>query len=158
MFSVMTWMKKRWGSNKGAAGMALKVTSPQLKAIFALSRKLGMDMEDLHGMAYRISGTDSLRTLYGREAGRMIEELKMRCGQPAIKVGGGAGRATEAQQRKIFRLTCELGWNDQPERLRGYIRRMCKADDVRFLTPQQASVVIDGLTAMRDGDRAERKA
>ena len=37
-------------------------------------------------------------------------------------------------------------------------RRMCKADVVRFLTPQQASVVIDGLTAMRDGDRAERKA
>lgn len=36
--------------------MALKVTSAQLKAIFALSRKLGMDMEDLHGMAYRISG------------------------------------------------------------------------------------------------------
>ena len=153
-----TWMKKRWGSNKEAAGMALKVTSAQLKAIFALSRKLGMDMEDLHGMAYRISGTDSLRTLSGREAGRMIEELKTRCGQPVIRTGGGAGRATEAQQRKIFRLTCELGWNDQPERLRGYIRRMCKADDVRFLTPQQASVVIDGLTAMRDGDRAERKA
>ena len=53
MFSAMTWMKKRWGSNKEAAGMALKVTSAQLKAIFALSRKLGMDMEDLHGMAYR---------------------------------------------------------------------------------------------------------
>ena len=44
----------------------LKVTSAQLKAIFALSRKLGMDMEDLHGMAYRISGTDSLRTLSGK--------------------------------------------------------------------------------------------
>ena len=84
--------------------MALKVTSAQLKAIFALSRKLGMDMEDLHGMAYRISGTDSLRTLSGREAGRMIEELKTRCGQPVIRTGGGAGRATEAQQRKIFRL------------------------------------------------------
>lgn len=56
MFSAMTWMKKHWGSNKEAAGMALKVTSAQLKAIFALSRKLGMDMEDLHGMAYRISG------------------------------------------------------------------------------------------------------
>ena len=51
-----------------------------------------------------------------------------------------------------------IGWNDQPERLRGYIRRMCKADDVRFLTPQQASIIIDGLTAMRDGDRSERKA
>ena len=94
MFSAMTWMKKHWGSNKEAAGMALKVTSAQLKAIFALSRKLGMDMEDLHGMAYRISGTDSLRTLSGREAGRMIEELKTRCGQPVIRTGGGAGRAT----------------------------------------------------------------
>ena len=93
MFSAMTWMKKRWGSNKEAASMALKVTSAQLKAIFALSRKLGMDMEDLHGMADRISGTDSLRTLSGREAGRMIEELKTRCGQPVIRTGGGAGRA-----------------------------------------------------------------
>ena len=92
MFSAMTWMKKRWGSNKEAAGMALKVTSAQLKAIFALSRKLGMDMENLHGMAYRISGTDSLRTLSGREAGRMIEELKTRCGQPVVRTGGGAGR------------------------------------------------------------------
>lgn len=109
MFSAMTWMKKHWGSNKEAAGMALKVTSAQLKAIFALSRKLGMDMEDLHGMAYRISGTDSLRTLSGREAGRMIEELKTRCGQPVIRTGGGAGRATEAQQRKIFRLTLRIG-------------------------------------------------
>ena len=91
MFSAMTWMKKRWGSNKEAAGMALKVTSAQLKAIFALSRKLGMDMEDLHGMAYRISGTDSLRTLSGREAGRMIEELKTRCGQP-VNQGWAAAR------------------------------------------------------------------
>ena len=100
MFSVMTWMKKRWGSNKEAAGMALKVTSAQLKAIFALSRKLGMDMEDLHGMAYRISGTDSLRTLSGREAGRMIEELKTRCGQP-VNQGGrrrGAGDGSPAAE------------------------------------------------------------
>ena len=100
MFSAMTWMKKRWGSNKEAAGMALKVTSAQLKAIFALSRKLGMDMEDLHGMAYRISGTDSLRTLSGREAGRMIEELKTRCGQPVVRDGRrrGAGDGSPAAE------------------------------------------------------------
>ncbi len=64
----------------------------------------------------------------------------------------------ETEKTRTVPFLSELGWNDQPERLRGYIRRMCKADDVRFLTPQQASVVIDGLTAMRDGDRAERKA
>ncbi len=126
--------------------MALKSNEcPAFKAIFALSRKLGMDMEDLHGMAYRISGTDSLRTLSGKGSRRMIEELKTRCGQPVIRTGGGAGRATEAQQRKIFRLTCELGWNDQPERLRGTSGACARRTTMRFLTPQQASVVIDGL-------------
>lgn len=49
MFSAMTWMKKHWGSNKEAAGMALKVTSAQLKAIFALSLKAG----DGHGGSAR---------------------------------------------------------------------------------------------------------
>ena len=55
--------------------MAFKVTGAQLKAIFALSKKLGMDMEDLHGMAYRISGTDSLRTLSIGIALRYLGEL-----------------------------------------------------------------------------------
>lgn len=137
---------------------AYMASGAQLRAIFALGRKLDMDMEDLHGIAYRIGGVESLKSLTSREAGRMIDELRQRAGEPSRVPGSGsASRATGPQQRMILALVREMGWADQPERLRGYLRRMCGADDVRFLTPQQASRVIDGLKAMRDGGRAERR-
>ena len=138
--------------------MALyKLTKAQLRAIFALRRELDMDMEDLHGIAYRIAGVDSLKELTGHQAGRMIDELKTRAGQKLSGVSGGEGGLTEAQRRKIYVLTRKLGWADQPERLRGWLKKMYGVDDVRFLTPPQASRAIDGLTAMQKGGRAERR-
>ena len=35
---------------------AYKASAGQIKAIWALGRKLGMDVDDLHAIAYRISG------------------------------------------------------------------------------------------------------
>lgn len=135
-----------------------KASAGQIKAIWALGRKLGMDADDLHAIAYRISGLESIRALTGREAGRMIDELKMRAGEKTNAPIGGEGRATGAQQRMIAVLIRDLKWLDQPGRLRGFLRKYVGVDDVRFLTAQQASRVIDGLKAMRDGGRGERKA
>lgn len=135
-----------------------KASAGQIKAIWALGRKLGMDADDLHAIAYRISGLESIRALTGREAGRMIDELKMRAGEKTNAPIGGEGRATGAQQRMIAVLIRDLKWLDQPGRLRGFLRKYAGVDDVRFLTAQQASRVIDGLKAMRDGGRGERKA
>lgn len=138
--------------------MALyKLTSAQLRAIFALARRLEMDTDDLHGIAYRIGGVDSLKKLTANQAGRMIEELKGRAGQSVKSAQGGEGRITEPQRRKLYVLTRELGWIDQPERLRGWLRKMFGVDDARFLTPAQASKAIDGLKTMRDQGRAERR-
>lgn len=137
---------------------AYKASGAQMRAIFALGKKLGMDTDDLHAIAYRIGGVESLKSLTAREAGRMIDELRRRAGEPVRGPGTGSpSRATGPQQRMIYALTREMGWADQPERLRGYLRRCSGAEDVRFLTPQQASRVIDGLKAMRDGGRVERK-
>ena len=135
---------------------AYKATAKQIQAIFALGKKLGMDTEDLHGIAYRISGVESIRALTSREAGRMIDELRMRAGEKPNTPGGGAGRLTDAQRRMIAVLTRDLGWIDQPERLRGWLRKFAGVDDVRFLTVQQGIRVIDCLKAMRDGGRGER--
>lgn len=135
-----------------------KASAGQIKAIWALGRKLGMDADDLHAIAYRISGIESISSMTGREAGRMIDELKMRAGQKPNAPGSGAGRLTDAQQRMISVLIRDLRWIDQPGRLRGFLRKYAGVDDVRFLTVQQASRVIDGLKSMRDGGRGERKA
>lgn len=138
--------------------MAYKASAGQIKAIWALGRRLGMDADDLRGIAYRISGVESIKSLTSREAGRMIEELKLRAGEPAeMTAGGAASKATMQQRRMIDMLVRQMGWADQPERLRGYLRRMCDADDVRFLSPQQASKVINGLKAMQAGGRSERR-
>lgn len=134
-----------------------KATTKQVQLIFTLGRSLAMDDEDIHGLAYNIAHVESIRSMTRREAGRMIDILKDRAGQ---KPGGEAtspNRATQAQRGKIYALTREMGWSDQPERLRGYLRRVCGVEDVRFLTPQQAGKVIDGLKAMQAGGRAERK-
>ncbi len=137
---------------------AYKVSVAQLRYIFRLKNEIGMDIEDLHAIAYRIGGVESLKNLTAREAARMIDELKRRAGEPVeTSVSGAPSKATGPQKNKILALTREMGWADQPERLRGYLRRMCGAEELRFLTPQQASCVIDGLKAMRDGGRAERK-
>lgn len=137
---------------------AYKASAGQVKAIWALGRKLGMDADDLHAIAYRISGLESISALTGREAGRMIDELKMRAGEKPNTPGSGAGRLTDAQRRMIVVLTRDLGWMDQPERLRGWLYKFVGVDDVRFLTVRQAIRVIDSLKAMRDGGRGERKA
>lgn len=137
----------------------LMVTPAQVKAIFSLGNKLGMDKEDLHGIAYRHGKVESIKQLSRREAGAVIEELKTRLGQPLTSPmrQNVLYRATPEQQQKIAALVRELGWNDQPERLRGFVRRMCRVDDVRFLNPDQASRVIEALKAMQKGGRAERK-
>lgn len=137
---------------------AYKASAGQIKAIWALGKRLGMDADDLHAIAYRISGLESISALTGREAGRMIDELKMRAGEKPNAPCSGAGRLTAAQQRMIAVLIRDLRWIDQPGRLRGFLRKYAGVDDVRFLTVQQASRVIDGLKAMRDGGRGERKA
>lgn len=134
-----------------------KATLKQVQAIYTIGRALNMDDEDIHGLAYNIAHVDSIRAMTRREAGRMIDILRDRAGQ---KRGDATSpnRATKAQREKIDALTREMGWYDQPERLRGYLRRVCGAEDVRFLTPQQASKVIDGLKAMLAGGRAERRS
>ena len=138
---------------------AYKASAAQIKAIWALGKRLDMDEDDLHAIAYRISGLESISALTGREAGRMIDELKVRAGerQGVATCSTGDARVTDAQRRMITVLTRELGWIDKPERLRGFLRKYAGVDDVRFLTVQQGVRVIDGLKAMRDGGRGERR-
>ena len=139
---------------------AYKASAGQIKKIWAMGKRLGMDKEDLHAIAYRVSGNEHISTLTGREAGRVIDELKRYAGdQDCIQTrSAGEGRLTDAQQRMIAVLIRDLKWLDQPGRLSGFLRKYAGVDDVRFLTAQQASRVIDGLKAMRDGGRGERKA
>lgn len=134
-----------------------KISPAQLRCICALGRKAGMDADDLRGNAHRIGGVDSLKELSSYEASRLIDELRTRLGEmPGIPAQSAAGMATPAQERMIYRLEREMGWFDNPARLRGWLKRRFGREEARWLTTSQASQAIEGLKAMRDGQRAER--
>ena len=108
-----------------------------------------MDVDDLHAIAYRISGLESISALTGRQAGRMIDELKMRAGEkPGVTCGGGrTGDGCAAAD------DCRADPRPRGSTSRDALARIpaqiCRGDDARFMTTQQASRVIDGLKAMR---------
>ena len=61
----------------------------------------------------------------------------------------GGGKATQKQLDYIAMMEWELSWNDEPKRLRGFIKRT-RGEDKRpqYLSNRQASDVITGLEKM----------
>ncbi len=130
----------------------------------AKSPKLSLSDEELYQLVKRETGKDSLRTLTQGELNQVAceleKELDRRGRQEAADRADGQGRPeTAAQRRKIYKLTQELGWADNPKRIQGFIRRLFagKEDTVRiyrleWLSREQCSLVIEALKQM-----AERK-
>ena len=60
----------------------------------------------------------------------------------------GGDPRTVQQRRKIFALTEELGWNDDPRRIQGFVKRMTGVDCLEWLNASQCEKIIEGLKAM----------
>jgi hypothetical protein len=129
------------------------ITSRQLKALWALSHRAGLDDRELHELVAARTGHASVRELLQSEAGALIEELAAKVeGKPVAAPRPGA--ATRAQQAMLDRLAGEMGWS--LARLPALARRMYGAQTIRDLTVKQASGLIEALKAM--GGRSGRAA
>lgn len=124
--------------------------------------QLGMDEETRRAAQMAFCGKASLRDYTDAQLIAWCWELKRRgadIGIPAPPPRGGAGwgRPTEAQLAEIERLALAMGWSGLDDgALRGFIRRTCAVDDVRFVTRGQATAVISGLR--RWAAQRERRA
>lgn len=131
-----------------------KASNAQLRMIYGLAKKAGMDSDTLHTVVDRLCRRESLSMLTVRDGNHVIEYLRRHLGE----VDEAPGMATERQREYILGLARRMGWADNPLRLRNYLRAQYKVADVRFLTQRQASAVIDSLKAIQKGGRAEREA
>lgn len=129
------------------------MSTGQMRMIYALARKAGMDNDALHDLALGITGKESLSAMNAAEGARVIERLKAYLGAS----GDIPNRATQKQQWLIRRIEAELGWREDPSRLRGMVEKVTGVSDVRFLTVMQARKVIEALKAMQNGGRGERR-
>jgi hypothetical protein len=136
------------------------ITRDQIKLIWVLARQLGMESNELHDVVSAVTGKDSIKALLVAEGTDIIEVL--------IRAGGRVKKkrkprpdlppnvvelVTRRQTRLIKLLERRLGWHDNPERLKGFTRRIIKREGVR--TKQEAMKVIEGLKNM--ARRARKK-
>jgi len=121
------------------------ISSRQLKAIWALSHRVGLDDAELHALVAARTGRVSLRELRRTEAAAVIDELLAK-GSGRTPTPQKGGFVTRAQQTLLARLAAELEW--PPERLPALARRMYGTRVIGDLTVKQASGLIEALKSI----------
>lgn len=136
------------------------ISQKQIKLMWVLSRQLDLDNDDLHKVVFGITGKKSIKTLSVMEGKEVIDAL--------IQAGAKVKKkrrprrdlppnviemATRKQRRLIKYLEKSLGWDDNPERLNGFVRRTIKKKVIS--TKLDAMKIIEGLKGM--AEREERK-
>ena len=127
-----------------------KVTIRTLWGI-AKSPELQLGSEELHLVVQAQTGKDSLKELTEPERRRVayvLGQMKESASGKRKRPVGMTGNATDNQRRKIYMLTKELGWDDNPKRLSGFIRRMFKVER------EQCSNLIEALKKMIERQEA----
>lgn len=119
--------------------------SATLKRLQILRRQRKLDDDSYRALLVRITGQDSSRGLSDPQLRRVIDAI----------VGGDGRRSAEGEvPAKIRALVWDLyhlgEWSDHPtERAIGaFVLRQTGVDDLRWLTPERVSSVVEALRAM----------
>ena len=112
-----------------------------MRRFWAVCRECGISSEDAHNKVSAEFGYESIKLLTDREALYIIDcFLGKESRKPSSK-----GVMSQKQRWLIENLEDELGWKDNPERLRGFIKKYTGCEFLDWLSARQASSVIEGL-------------
>lgn len=115
----------------------------------AKSPELKLSDEDVHAVVLRETGKTSIRELTAGELGQVVRELQQMKDRAGGRKRSFSGRPeTLGLRSKIHALEKELGWDDDPKRLAGFVKRVTRVERLEWLSPKQCSQVIEGLKAM----------
>lgn len=140
-----------------------------IKTIWGLAKspELALDDETLYSIIYRETGKDSMRKLSQKEIKKVCSALSAMKDSAKGNKGRtdtGGNKLTKAKRQKIYKLTGELGWNDNNARINGFVKKMFKVERIEWLSNEQCSKLIEILksmvereTAKKDGDGVEGK-
>jgi len=126
------------------------ITKGQLRKIWALGKELNMDEDLLRATVHGVTGSESISALSKYEAGKVIDNLTERKGKAKEKT---TNRASKKQLWKMKRLAAQLGWEDNPKRLKGFIKKYAGVDRLEWLTSAQAWRIIEGLKKLAEREQ-----
>lgn len=131
------------------------ITKEQIKNIWGLSKEVKIEKDELYCIISKISNKDSMRKLTKNQANKVIKQLigikekdkpkKIRNQKRTDTLGN---KRTKYQRGKIYELTEILGWNDNNNRINGFVKRMFKIDRIEWLDDEQCSKLIEILKKM----------
>ncbi|MBU5312240.1 regulatory protein GemA [Tissierella carlieri] len=134
-----------------------------IKTIWGIAKspELLMSDEDLYSIIYRETGKDSMRKLTQKEIGKICFTLleikdsvsgKSKTG----RTDTGGNKLTIDQRRKIYKLTGELGWNNNNARINGFVKKMFNTERLEWLNKQQCNNLIEMLKSMVERENSKK--
>lgn len=125
---------------------------PSIRTLWAIAKspELRLSDEDLHAVIFRETRKESMKKLTQGEintVARVLQNMKdsVGGGTRSKRTDEGGDIRTVQQRRKIYALTEELGWNNDPRRIQGFVKRMTGVDRLEWLNAAQCGKVIEGL-------------
>lgn len=127
------------------------ISAGQLKMIWALARKNGMDSEDLHARVAEQMHCNSIKSLTMKQAAVLIDALGVNK-KTEVRYDN---RVTDGQIAAIKRLFSGLGWEGY--RQVAWLEKRYGVSRMGWLTHKNARNCIEALKAIQKGGRAERE-
>lgn len=117
------------------------ISKSQIIKIHASAKENGIDNVLLHDMVHKMTGKSSTKDLTKFEAMNLIDRIVGKKPTPRT----APNRASESQLQKIKALECDLGWDDNPKRLKAFMKKYAKTEELHWLTYSQAQKLIESL-------------
>jgi len=137
--------------------LAEMISKEQIKNIWGFAKEVNIDKDNLYCMIDRISKKDSMRQMTKLQANKLIKELidikdknkkvNKKC-KSQKRTDTNGNKNTKFQREKIYNLTGILGWNDNNNRINGFVKRMFKVDRIEWLDEDDCSKLIEILKKM----------
>lgn len=133
-----------------------KATFKQIRKIYATANELDIDKDLLHTISINTTGVESIALLTNSQAIQLIDELEYKKTGIRKKVVYRSNRATGDQIYKIKALESALGWEENPKRLKGFMKKYSRVDEIKWLTFEAASNLIEALKKVEERERKKK--
>lgn len=125
-----------------------KLSNDMLRKIYASAKELNLDNELLHTFVFNLTGCMHISSLTKNEAILVIDELEYKKTGIRKQNPYRENMASQDQIFKIQALEKELGWDNNPKRLKAFMKKYSGTEEVKWLTFLKASNLIEALKKM----------
>lgn len=129
------------------------ISEQQIKMIWALARQVGLDNDGLHELIEGLTGKKSIGNLTNTDVSLIIEKLtnagariKKKREIPKDLPGNVVEMITLKQKKLIKYFNEKLAWQDNPDRLKGFSKRIIKKE--MAATKEEGTRLILAMRAM----------